>query len=104
MDISPNTTSTDTEPKTKESSLMDFTQLSLAELESQVVPLFPNEKDPEGYFHFTLLCAVLSRMVCDGWKKKELLDFIDSNLDYAIEEFAEWDKEKKILWIDFKGG
>ena len=68
MDTLTNTTSTDTEPKTKESSVLDFTYLSLAELESQVVPLFPKEKDPEGYFHFTLLGAVVSRMVCNGWK------------------------------------
>ena len=94
MDTQTNTTSTDTEPKTKESSVLDFTYLSLAELESQVVPLFPNEKDPEGYFHFTLLGAVISRMVCDGWNKKELLDFIDSDLDYAIETLVEIEKEE----------
>jgi hypothetical protein len=94
MDTLTNTTSTDTEPKTKESSVLDFTYLSLAELESQVVPLFPNEKDPEGYFHFTLLGAVISRMVCDGWNKKELLDFIDSDLDYAIETLVEIEKEE----------
>jgi len=93
MDTQTNTTSTDTEPKTKESSVLDFTYLSLAELESQVVPLFPNEKDPEGYFHFTLLGAVISRMVCDGWKKEELLDFIDSDLDYAIDNLAEFENE-----------
>jgi hypothetical protein len=93
MDTQTNTTSTDTEPKTKESSVLDFTYLSLAELESQVVPLFPNEKDPEGYFHFTLLGAVISRMVCDGWKKEELLDFIDSDLDYAIDNIAEFENE-----------
>jgi hypothetical protein len=83
-------------PRTKESSVMDFTYLSLAELESQVVPLFPNEKNPEGYFHFTLLGAVLSRMVCDGWNKKELLDFIDSDLDYAIDNLAELEKEDEV--------
>ena len=93
MENPTNTTFTDTEPKTKESSVMDFTYLSLAELESQVVPLFPNEKDPEGYFHFTLLGAVISRMVCDGWKKEELLDFIDSDLDYAIDNIAEFENE-----------
>ena len=43
--------SPETEPKTKESSVLDFTYLSLDELESQVVSLFPNEKNPEGYFH-----------------------------------------------------
>ena len=94
MDISPDTTSTETEPRTKESSVLDFTYLSLAELESQVVPLFPNEKDPEGYFHFTLLGAILSRMVCDGWKKEALLDFIDSDLDYAIDLLTELEKEE----------
>ena len=96
MDTSPDTTSTETEPITKESSVLDFTYLSLAELESQVVPLFPNEKDPEGYFHFTLLGAILSRMVCDGWKKEALLDFIDSDLDYVIDLHAEIEKEEEV--------
>ncbi len=41
-----------------------------------------------------LLCAVVSRMVCNGWKKKELLDFVDSDLDYAIDELAELEKEE----------
>jgi len=93
MDSQTNTISTDTETKTKESSVMDFIYLSLAELESQVVPLFPNEKDPEGHFHLDLLRAVIFRMVCDGWKKKELLDFVYSDLYYAIEQIARWDKE-----------
>jgi hypothetical protein len=84
----------DTTAVTKESSVLDFTYLSLAELERQVVPLFPNEKDPEGYFHFTLLSAVLSRMVCEGWKKEELLDFIDSDLDYSIDLLKEFEKEE----------
>ena len=96
MDFSPDTTSTETEPRTKESSVLDFTYLSLAELESQVVPLFPNEKDPEGYFHFTLLGTILSRMVCDGWKKETLLDFIDSDLDYVIDLHAEIEKEEEV--------
>jgi|TARA_B100001971_G_scaffold165357_1_gene155934 hypothetical protein len=33
-------------------------------------------------------------MVCNGWKKKELLDFVDSDLDYAIDELAELEKEE----------
>jgi len=96
MNISPDTTSTETEPKTKERSVLDFTYLSLAELESQVVPLFPNEEDPEGHFHFTLLGAVLSRMVCEGWKKEELLDFVDSDLDYSIDLLKEIVEEEKV--------
>ena len=88
-----NIKTTENKIKTKGSSVLDFTYLSLTELESQVVPLFPKEKDPEGYFHFTLLSAVLSRMVCDGWKKEQLLDFIDSDLDYAIEIEQELEKE-----------
>ena len=84
---------TDTETKTKESSVIDFTHLSLEELESQVVSLFPNEEEPEGHFHYTLMNAVIFRMVCEGWNKKELLDLVDSEFDYATKEIAAIDKE-----------
>jgi len=93
MDSQTNTISTDTETKTKESSVMDFTYLSLAELESQVVPLFPNEKDPEGHFHLDLLGAVIFRMACDGWDREELLELFAEMVDDALEHIAEWDKE-----------
>ena len=79
--------------KTKKSSVIDFTHLSLEELESQVVSLFPNEEDPEGHFHYTLMNAVIFRMVCEGWNKKELLDLVDSEFDYSTKEIAEMDKE-----------
>ena len=79
--------------ETKESSVIDFTYRSLEELESQVVSLFPNEEEPEGHFHYTLMNAVIFRMVCDGWNKKELLDLVDSEFDYATKEIAEMDKE-----------
>ena len=36
---------------------------------------------------------MIYRMVCDGWKKEELLDFIDSDLDYAIDNIAEFENE-----------
>ena len=87
------TNTTDTETKTKESSVVDFTYRSLEELESQVVSLFPNEEDPEGYFHYTLMNAGIFRMVCEGWNKKELLDLVDSEFDYATKEIAAIDKE-----------
>ncbi|MDA8528605.1 toxin-antitoxin system YwqK family antitoxin [Opitutaceae bacterium] len=48
---------------------------------------------PEGHFHYTLMNAVIFRMVCEGWNKKELLDLVDSEFDYATKEIAEIDKE-----------
>ena len=82
--------------KTKESSIMDFTHLSLAELESQVVPLFPNEKDPEGFFHMDLLGALSFRMIINGWDKEELLEFFTARVEDAIDNIAEWDAEDKM--------
>ena len=82
--------------KTKESSIMDFTYLSLDELESQVVPLFPNEKDPEGFFHMDLLGALPFRMIVNGWDKEELLEFFTARVEDAIDNIAEWDAEDEM--------
>ena len=80
--------------KTKESSIMDFTYLSLDELESQVVPLFPNEKDPEGFFHMDLLGALPFRMIINGWDKEELLELFAEMVDDATDNIAEFDAEE----------
>ena len=80
--------------KTKESSIMDFTYLSLDELESQVVPLFPNEKDPEGFFHMDLLGALPFRMIMNGWDKEELLELFAEMVDDATDNIAEFDAEE----------
>ncbi len=89
MDTQINTT--DTETKTKESSVIDFTYLSLEELESQVVSLFPDEEEPEGHFHYFLFCALLYRMVCEGYSKTQLFNVVDSEYNAAIEDIIEWD-------------
>ena len=83
--------------KTKESSIMDFTYLSLDELESQVVPLFPNEKDPEGFFHMYLIGALPFRMIINGWDKEELLKFFTARVEDAIDNIAEWDAEDEMM-------
>jgi hypothetical protein len=93
MDILPDTSQNDKEPKTKESSVMDFTHLSLDELESQVVPLFPNEEDPEGFFHMDLLDALSFRFIHNGWEKKELLEMFAEMVDVSIDNLAEFEKE-----------
>jgi hypothetical protein len=82
------------EPKTKESSVMDFTYLSLQELESQVVPLFPNEENPEAYFHVDLLDALSFRFIHNGWEKKELLEMFAEMVDVSIDNLAEFEKEE----------
>ena len=94
MDTQTNTTSTDTEPKTKESSVLDFTYLSLTELESQVVSLFPNEEYPEGEFHLELLAAVTSRLIMNGYPKEELLELFTFHMDEAANLLKEIEKEE----------
>ena len=94
MDTQTNTTSTDTEPKTKESSVLDFTYLSLTELESQVVSLFPNEDYPEGEFHLDLLVAVTSRLIMNGYPKKELLKDFRFHMNEAANLLKEIEKEE----------
>jgi len=48
----------ETEPRTNESSVLDFTWISLAELEEQIISLFPNEETPEACFHIVTLKVV----------------------------------------------
>ena len=84
----------DTEPKTKESSILDFTYLSLEELESQVVPLFPNEECAECSFHLDLLGALPFRLMCHGWEKKELLEMFAEMVDVSIDNLEEFEKEE----------
>ena len=87
--------------KTKESSVLDFTNLSLIELESQVVPLFPNEKNSEAVFHMDLLDVLSFRLICHGWEKEELLELfgemIDSSIDTQTELEAEDEEQRKLI-------
>ena len=87
------TNTTDPLIEVKKYSVLDFAYLSLEELEDQVVSLFPDEEDAEGYFHYNLLNAVIFRKVCEGWNKKELLDLVDREFDYATKHIAKLDKE-----------
>lgn len=79
---------------TKESSVLDFTYLSLAKLERQVVPLFPNEENPEGFFHMFLLSALSFRYINNGWEKKELLEMFAEMVDDSIDNLAEFEREE----------
>ena len=94
MDTQTNTTSTDTARPTKESSVLDFTWLSLTELESQVVSLFPNEKYPEGEFHLDLLLALTSRLITNGYPKEELLEHFTHWVDKTADLLKEFGKEE----------
>ena len=80
--------------KTKKDAIMNFTYLSLNELESQVVPLFPNEKDPEGFFHMDLLGALPFRMISNGWSKEELLEFFTEMTNDAFTLLKELEEEQ----------
>ena len=82
---------------TKGSSLLDFTYLSLEELESQIVPLFPNDEyEPKGLFHMYLLGSLSFGMICDGWTKEELLEFFTERVDESIDLLAELKKEERV--------
>ena len=95
MSNTPDITSTKKLPITKRSSVLDFTYLSLDELESEVVKLFPKDKFPEGKLHIDLLSALPFRMMCSGWEKEELLEFFKDNLDDAISLMKELDEEEE---------
>ena len=84
----------DTTDITKESSVLDFTNISLAELERQVFLLFPNEENPEGLFHQVLLDALSFRLINNGWEKKELLEIFAEMVDVSIDNLAEFEKEE----------
>lgn len=79
---------------TKESSVLDFTHLSLAELERQVFLLFPNEENPEGVFHMDLLDALSFCFIHNGWEKKELLEMFAEMVDDSIDNLAEFEREE----------
>ena len=82
---------------TKGSSLLDFTYLSLEELESQIVLLFPNDEyEPKCLFHMYLLGSLSFGMICDGWTKEELLEFFTERVDESIDLLAELKKEERV--------
>ena len=89
-----NSNDTEPKPKTKESSILDFTYLSLEELESQVVSLFPNEECADCSFHLDLLGALPFRLMCHGWEKKELLEMFAEMVDVSIGNLVEFEKEE----------
>jgi hypothetical protein len=82
---------------TKESSVMDFTYLSLRELEDEVSRTFPNAECAECSFHLDLLGALPSRLMHHGWTKDEILEFFIEQVNDASDlllELEEEDKEK----------
>ena len=93
----------DKEREPKESSIFDFTNRSLDELEDKVESLFPYEEDADdtfegiGYFHNFLYRQVIFRMACSGYTKKELLDLAVREFNYSTKEIAKWDKE---IWME----
>jgi hypothetical protein len=82
--------------KTKESSIMDFTHLSLEELESQVVSLFPYEKNSHAFFHMELLDALSFRFICNHWEKEEVLEMFGKMMDFSIDTLEEIDAEDEM--------
>jgi hypothetical protein len=88
------TTPTTTTPKTKESSVMDFTFLSLSELEDEVTRTFPNEECAECVFHLDLLSALPFRLMTHGWKKEEVLEFFTERVDEAADLLKEIEEEE----------
>ncbi len=94
MSNTPDITSTKKLPITKRSSVLDFTYLSLDELESEVVKLFPKDKFPEGKLHIDLLSALPFRMISNGWSKEELLEFFTEMTNDAFTLLKELEEEQ----------
>ena len=81
-------------PKTKESSILDFTYLSLSQLEDEVTRTFPNEECAECSFHLDLLGALSFCFINNGWEKKELLEMFAEMVDESIDNLVEFEKEE----------
>jgi len=84
------------EPKNIESAILDFTYKSLEELESEVYSIFPEEEDPEYLFHLNLLGALPFRMICNGFRKEELLMFFNKKIDDANIHLKEIEEKGEI--------
>jgi hypothetical protein len=74
----------------KENSICDFANLSLIELEDEVVRIFgKNKKPPEPELHLQLLDAIIFRMATTKLNKKDILkiltDITDSSFSYNKE-------------------
>ena len=89
-----NSNDTEPKPKTKESSILDFTYLSLSQLEDEVTRTFPNEECAECSFHMDLLDALSFRFISNGWEKKELLEMFAEMVDVSIDNLVEFEKEE----------
>lgn len=80
---------------TKETSVMDFTYLSLRELEDEVTRTFPNEELAECLFYLDLLGALPFRLMCNGWTEGELLELFREQVIDASELLLEVEEENK---------
>ena len=95
MSNTPDITSTKKLPITKRSSVLDFTYLSLNELEDKVVKLFPKREHPLEAMHYCLFDAVIFRFVSNGYTKKELIEILTDEVKYSLKILKEIEDEEK---------
>ncbi len=82
-------------PTTKETSIMDYTNISLLELEREVKNLFPKNEYAMQEMHSHLFDALIFRFVSYGYTKKELIEILTEEVKYSITLRKEMDDEEK---------
>lgn len=80
--------------KTKEDSILDFTHLTLEELETKVEELFPNDLCAESFFHCTMLDALTFRFLSNGWTVKELKLLFKDMVNNSVNNLKEFEAEE----------
>ena len=79
--------------KTKKDSILDFTNISLNELEIEVVSLFPNEEEQVNELQLDLLDTLSFRLICDGFGKEELMKYFSDSIDQSSSYLKEFEEE-----------
>jgi len=78
----------------KENSICDFANLSLIELEDEVVRIFgKNKKPPEPELHLQLLDAIIFRMIATNLNQKDILKICTRLIDNSVRDKKEFDEE-----------
>ena len=76
-------------PTKEKKSVIELGYVGLEALEREAVEQFPNEEDPRGLLHMTLLGALPFMMLCNGWEKEEILECFSEQLEDSKDLFDE---------------
>jgi len=100
MNSQTNSTSTDTEPKTKGDGFGEFSELSLDEMESEVSSLFPNHPHAKNNLMFCLMGDLPFRIFStdndDYWvsHKEQLIEWFANAVEDGSIHFHTGEKRK----------